>query len=549
MTSTPDPIRRPFWSIRPVLGHTALNVIVATYIMAVLNLGFWRRLAEAFPDTLVQPALLGLAFWALTLLILELIGPGRAQRPAAALLIVIAASASYYERAFGVLIDREMVRNVFETTVTEARHLINAGSLGQIALSGVLPATLVFWPRVRRVGGWHVLWRWPLGVVLAFALLVTALAADYKAAAATLRERHDLVGAYQPGATLTALVRYAKEQIIGAPLTAQPIATDAAPGPWLADADRPVLLVMFVGETLRAQNFGLNGYARDTTPGLRQRNVVNLPQLAACGTSTAVSLPCMFSPLTQAEYSRSRFLAQENLLDVLVRAGFAVEWYDNNTGDQRIALRTGWAQVDAGLDPAACAVECTDSVFLPLIESTLANIEQNTVLVLHMIGNHGPAYFLRYQPEDAVYQPDCRTAQFADCTVEQIVNAYDNATLETDRVLSRAIDLLAASDRVLPAMVFMSDHGESLGESGLYLHAAPMFMAPEVQTRVPAVLWLGEGFRRALQLDTGCLTEAASRPASHDNLFHTVLGLLDVTTTARSDALDLTQGCHRTEAS
>ncbi|WP_168732913.1 phosphoethanolamine transferase [Aliigemmobacter aestuarii] len=539
----------PVRLFRPTLSQLGLNLAVASYIMAALNTGFWQRLADILGDSPARMALFALAIFALTVLTLEFFGPGRLQKPVAAALILIAAAANHFEQSFGVLIDREMVRNVFETTVTESRHLVTPAAAGTIVLTGVLPAALVFWPRIDRVSRWHHLWRWPLGVALSFAVLAGGLFADFKTFSAVLRERKELMASYQPGATIGALARYGKQQFAAEAAVLHPVGPDARPGPHLAGAEKPVLLVLFVGETLRAQNFGLNGYARDTTPELARREVINFPDVGACGTSTAVSLPCMFSPLAQAGYSRDRFLSQENLLDVLARAGFAVRWVDNNTGDQKIATRTGWDRVDATLDPEACAVECTDRVFLPLIERTLDTITQDTVLVLHMIGNHGPAYFLRYPQDQAVFTPDCRTAEFAKCEVAGIVNAYDNAVLETDRVLARTIDMLAASDKADAAMVFLSDHGESLGEGGLYLHAAPLFMAPETQTRVPMVMWLGEGFRRTMGLDAACLGDKARAPASHDNLFHSILGLLDVTTTARDPALDLTDGCRIQRAS
>ncbi len=541
MTDTPRTQRARL--ARPLLSHLTLNLIVAAYIFAALNLGFWSRMAAAFHGNPLQIGIFGLAIFGLTLLTLELLGPGRLQRPVAALMILIAAGAGYYERTFGVLIDREMIRNVFETTLSESRHLVTLSAVVRIGLTGMLPAALVFWPRVRRVRRWHHVWRWPVGVGLSLAVMLGGLFTDYKAFSAVLRERKEVMASYQPGATIAALVKFGKEQFAGGDPVARPIAPDAAPGPHLAAAEKPVLLVLFAGETARAQNFGLNGYEQDTTPGLAQRRVINFPDVSSCGTSTAVSLPCMFSPLAQADYSRSRFLSQENLLDVLVRAGFEVKWVDNNTGDQRIADRIGWERVDAEQTPDACPVECTDAAFLPLIERTAATMTRNTVLVLHMIGNHGPAYYLRYPEDRAVFTPDCRTAEFAECEVEAIVNAYDNAMLETDRVLSATIDILAAADRVLPAMVFLSDHGESLGENGLFLHAAPMFMAPEVQTRVPMVMWMDDGFRDAMLFDVGCLRDVAGRPASHDNLFHTVLGLVDVATGARDPALDLTATC------
>lgn len=540
-SARPAPARRTI--PRPVIGQTTFNLIVAIYVLSLLNTGFWHRMVAVFGDSPLQFALFATAIFGLTVLTLELLGPVRLQRPMAALLILLAAGANYYEQTFGVLIDREMVRNVFETTVTEARHLITAGAVRTIALTGLLPVALLFWPRIIRVGRWHQIWRWPLGIMLSFAVLAGGLFADLKTFSAVLREQQDLMASYQPGATLAALVRYGKQQWKTEAGTVRPVATDARPGPFLASADKPVLLVYFVGETARAQNFGLNGYARQTTPGLAERDVINLPDVSSCGTSTAVSLPCMFSPLAQSDYSRDRFLGQENLLDVLARAGFVVRWVDNNTGDQHIAARTGWDRLDPSLTPAACTEECTDEAFLPLIQTTLATMTQNTVLVLHMIGNHGPAYFLRYPRDRAVFTPDCQSAEFAACTEAEIINAYDNAVLETDHVLSQTIDMLSASDRALTAMLYVSDHGESLGEGGLYLHAAPMFMAPETQTKVPMVLWLGDGFQTALGLDDTCLRAAAVRPASHDNLFHSVLGLLDVTTGTSDATLDLAGPC------
>lgn len=530
-------------SARPVLSQITLNVVIASYVLALLNLGFWTRLFAQFPQAPIKAVIFGIGVWALTVMLLELLGPSRLQKPVAAVLILIAASAQYYERSFGVLIDREMVRSILETTVTESRHLITWRMIGTILLTGGVPAALVFWPKVRRASALHQLWRWPLGVALPAVVVLAAVFSHYKDYSAMLRERHDMMGAYQPGASLVALTNYLREEWKSADPTAAPVGQDATPGPYLAAAPKPVLLVMVVGETARAQNFGLNGYVRNTTPQLRARGVINFTDAHSCGTSTAVSVPCMFSPLGKAEYSRDAFLRHENLLDVLAHAGVKTEWWDNNTGDQNVAKRVGWNRVDAVLAPNACQIECTDEAFLPVIAKVLAQIQENTVLILHSIGSHGPSYYLRYDPKNAQFQPDCRSSQFSDCTAEEITNAYDNSILETDRVLARVIDLLAASDRVLPALVYVSDHGESLGESGLYLHAAPAFMAPPEQTRVPFLMWLSPTFGDAMGVHAACLQGRTDKPVSHDNLFHSVLGLMNIETGARNHALDLTADC------
>lgn len=534
---------------RPKLTHASLNAIVASYILFALNSGYWTQVLAAFGALPVSLIAFGVASWALTFFLLELFGPSRLQKPVAATLILIAASANYYQRAFGALIDREMVRNIMETTVTESKHLITFDMIWQIGLLGALPAALVFWPEIRRPRLVHQMWRWPVGIVASFALMAGSLLVDFKTFAATFREKREMMANYQPGATLDSVRLYLRDQMAGAPPVAAPYGTDAKPGPQLAAAQKPVLLVLFAGETARAQNFGLNGYARNTTPELAAKDVINYPNTWSCGTSTAVSIPCMFSALTTENYAREAFLSSENLADVLGHAGFDVKWFDNNTGDQNIAKRIGWSRIESTLPTGQCDGECRDTAFLPLIQQTADSITENTVLILHMIGSHGPAYYLRYADERRLFTPDCQTSQFSECTTDEVVNAYDNSIVETDHVLARTIDILEASDKVIPAMVFMSDHGESLGENGLYLHSAPMFMAPDQQRRVPFVMWMDKDFSETLAIDQPCLKAGATAKTSHDNLFHTVLGLLNIETTVRDPALDLTAKCSRQMAS
>lgn len=534
---------------RPQTTPLALNLVVATYLMVVSNGGFWAAASTLVKGAPLDVIGIGLAVWSVTFFTLSLVSLPWLHRPFLAVLILVAAGAAYYQKTLGVLIDRDMIRNIMETTVTELKHLITADYLRHMALTGVLPAALLFWPRVKWPPLRHLVWRWPVSIAAGFALTVAFLMTDFKAYSAVIREHKEMMGAYQPGATIAALYKYGKDQMRGAQVAAKPLGTDAKKGPHLSAADKPALLILFVGETARAQNFGLNGYARDTTPELRKRDVINFSQASSCGTSTAVSVPCMFSPFARDDYSRPKYLGSENLLDVLAHAGVKADWWDNNTGDQQVAARTGWQRVDAKFDPASCAEgECTDDAFFKVIDTTIKGMTEDTVLVLHMIGSHGPAYYLRYPKAAAVFTPDCRTAQFSDCTPEEIVNAYDNSILQTDRVVAHAIDMAEAAPNVLPAVLFMSDHGELLGEGGLYLHAAPAFMAPEVQTRVPFVLWLSERFAGAMGIDKACLAAKGADAVSHDNLFHSVLGLMDIQTGVRSDDLDLVASCRKTEA-
>jgi lipid A ethanolaminephosphotransferase len=340
-----------------------------------------------------------------------------------------------------------------------------------------------------------------------------------------------------------AALRYAKMMLKSTNIVLQPTGTDAKAGPFLAKAEKPVLMVIVAGETARAANWSLGGYKRDTNPELAKRDILYYTNATSCGTATATSLPCMFSPLTRDQYSYEGGLSNENLVDVLVRAGFAVEWWDNNTGDKDVAARIPSRMMTAADGEEFCQPECIDGVFLKHLEEKAATMTGNTVIVLHQIGSHGPSYWLRYPQDAEVFSPACKTPELTECSTEEIVNAYDNTIAYTDRFLSQVIDLLDSHDRVIPAMYYLSDHGESLGEGGLYLHGTPYFMAPDYQTRVPMVLWMSDTFRDTLALDKACLGAGTGYDVNHDNMFSTVLGLLDVTTTARDPALDLAGRC------
>jgi lipid A ethanolaminephosphotransferase len=92
-------------------------------------------------------------------------------------------------------------------------------------------------------------------------------------------------------------------------------------------------------------------------------------------------------------------------------------------------------------------------------------------------------------------------------------------------------------------LLYASDHGESLGEDGVYLHGMPYSIAPKVQTEIPMILWISAGYRSRAGLDAGCLREAAHRPASHDNIYHTTLGVFGVTNKVYASNLDLLASC------
>lgn len=160
------------------------------------------------------------------------------------------------------------------------------------------------------------------------------------------------------------------------------------------------------------------------------------------------------------------------------------------------------------------------------------------VIVLHQMGNHGPAYYKRYPQSFEKFTPICGTNRFEDCSKEEISNTYDNALLYTDYFLSQTIQFLKQNDQEFEtAMIYMSDHGESLGEKGVYLHGMPYFIAPEAQKKVPAVIWLGEQSKK--KIDFTAMQKKSKNNYSHDYLFHSLLSFLDINTAIYDKSLNL----------
>ena len=479
----PQPLGRGLLANAPVLSPLALNMAVATYLMVLCNQTFWGHLLRIFEGWTVAALVFAAAVWSLMLLVISLLAVRRLQKPVLVALLVIAAVTSYYVDVLGVVVDRDMIQNAMTTTLAESKHLITAQFIGHVALYGLLPAALVLTVRIRRRTLWRGLGVWALVTAGSAALVVGLLFTNMKGYSTVLRADKELMGSVQPLAPMGGALRYAKMMLKSTTIVLQPTGTDARPGPRLAKADKPVLMVIVAGETGRSASWSLDGYERDTNPELAARDILYFPNATSCGTATATSLPCMFSPLTRDQYSFEGGLSNENLLDVLVRAGFDVEWWDNNTGHKNIADRVPSRTMTAADGAEYCFPECIDAVFLKGIDEKAQTITRNTVIVLHQIGSHGPSYWLRYPPEQERFTPTCQTPELTECSTEEIVNAYDNTIAYTDWFLAQLIDRLDAEDRVIPALFYVSDHGESLGEGGIYLHGTPYFMAPAYADR------------------------------------------------------------------
>jgi lipid A ethanolaminephosphotransferase len=530
---------RPLWLI---------NLGVALWCLVLLNAPFWRALWNAIGEwdpgrtafLLSVPCALLLWTW----LILEILTWGRAAKPMLLAILTLSTAAAYFMHTYGVVFDRGMVENIVQTHAAEGLELVTPQLAGWLLLLAGPACWLVLrTPLVRQRWHMHVVGKAvTLGALVSTLLLIVA--PFFQSYAPLIRSHRELALQLVPSNYVAALQSYARTRL-ASPRPLQPIGLDAVRAE-RAGQSKPKVLLLVIGETARAANFGLNGYPRATTPRLGvEPGVINFTQVQSCGTATAVSLPCMFLDAGRESFSATLVSYRENLLDVLQRAGVSVLWRDNNSGCKGVCDRVPHEDArQAGLATLCQQEECYDEILLHGLERKLAGVTGDTVIVLHLLGSHGPSYYLRYPPAFEHFTPVCKTAQFDRCEREAIVNAYDNTLRYTDHVLGEAIEMLRRNaGRFTGSLIYVSDHGESLGEHGLYLHGMPYALAPTEQTHVPFVMWFSQDAPGAFGVETACLRGRADEALSHDNLYHSVLGLMGVRTAVYRPDRDISYPC------
>ncbi len=512
-----------------------LALLTSVWIASLANWPLWRTL-RSLPEGAGAHGLLFAAGFAvllaaLTFMLLSFAAWRSAIKPVAALFLVPAAAGAHFMGSYGVVIDSTMMINVLQTNPTEARDLLNLRLLAGLGILALLPIVWM-WPlRLQRLGWRAQLGRNLLALATGGVLIAALLFALFADLSATMRNHKSVRYLINPLNSFYALGALARDA------TATPSGPPASIGTGATLAERPTgnpppLFLLVVGETARADHLALNGYSRPTTPALAGLGVVSFRDVTSCGTSTAASLPCMFSHLGREGFA-ARERDHENLLDLAQRAGLAVLWLDNQSGCKSLCDRVPSAHAADGAPPALCSDgECLDEALLSGLDARLAALDaqrraRGVLLVMHQMGSHGPAYARRSPPDRKPFQPECVTNVLQQCDRQALVNAYDNSIAYTDHVLAQAIAWLGRQQSAYrPTLLYVSDHGESLGENGLYLHGLPYAVAPREQKHVPMIVWRPPAQPDDLRMD--CLASRRDVPLSHDHLFHTVVGALGI---------------------
>ena len=471
-------------------------------------------------------------------------------KPAITVFFLSAASGAYFMMSYGIVIDSTMITNVVQTDAKEALDLMDWHMLISLVLLGILPSLILWKIPVKPLRLGQQIIGNTLTLAISLMVIFGALLAIYQDFSSIMRNHTELRYLINPLNSYYAIGMVASKPFQRDETTLLPLGRDAQTTP-LKATDKPTLLLLVLGETARMGNFGINGYDRPTTPELSKENVISLKGVMSCGTSTATSVPCMFSHMGKAGYE-SRKHNSESLIDVLHHAGLAVLWVDNQSGCKGVCERVPQALTKSLLHPTLCHNgECFDEIMLHEIDQRIQALPaerraKGVVVVMHQMGSHGPAYYKRVPDQFKKFLPECNSNALQECSREQVVNSFDNTILYTDHFLGQAIQWLKKSEATsAPAMLYVSDHGESLGENNLYLHGLPYRVAPDGQKRVPWITWLSPSFEKQSGLLPTCLKNKAQATLTHDNYFHSVLGLMNISTQAYQAKLDVHADCRR----
>lgn len=544
-----------FFSQRPKksISLSGFNMLLAMWLGLILNFAFYQKIHEFTPYAnlkagllLVATALIIIAFYNL---VLQWLNWKWNAKILASVLIILGGFSAYFVNSLGVVITPDQIQNMLQTDAREVRDLWSMRLVIWTLVFVVFPLFIIWMLKIQPASLGHQLVHKSLSSVVSLGLILGLLFCFYVDYAAIFREHRDLKGMLSPQNSIASTLSYYKKKAPKANLPLVAFGEDAHLLQQTQMQQHPKLMVLVVGETARAESFALNGYARNTNPELSKLAVINFNQVSSCGTATAVSVPCMFSGMSRETYDEQLASHREGLLDIAQRAGYQVTWIDNNSGCKGACDRVQKYQIPAQLKQKWCDAggECFDEILVDSLKDYLAHLDKNNqkpqLIILHQMGSHGPAYFKRSKTPYQPFQPTCNSNAIQGCSTEELKNSYDNSIVYTDHVLAQIVETLKQQTQYQTGFWYLSDHGESTGEHGLYLHGAPYSMAPTQQTHVPMLMWFSDAWKQQNTQQVSCLKGQTEQARSQDHLFPSLLSLLDIKTQVTEAKNDMLAQC------
>lgn len=420
------------------------------------------------------------------------------------LLLVLCANLNaisiYFITTYSVIIDKSMIGNVLNTNFEESSSFFSFGLVMYIVLLGIIPSILIMKTKVVRVK----FKRFLIHVVSIFIFIAAFIYVNSTNWLWIDKNSKSLGAMVMPWSYIVNTSRffYHKNQE-----NQQEI---LLPNATIKD-DKKSIVVLVIGESARRKNFSLYGYDKDTNPLLSKIKNIHTFKAESCATYTTAGVKCIL------EYKESNKL-YEILPNYLFRNDVEVFWRTTNWGEPPVHIKN--YQKSGELKKLCQGEGCDyDEVLLSgLKEQVLASKKNKILIILHTSTSHGPTYNKKYPPKFNKFTPVCNSVELGNCSEEELMNAYDNTIVYTDYILANLIGELKQLNQYSSTMLYVSDHGESLGENNLYMHGLPVSVAPKEQLEIPFIVWLSDNSKELKNTDT----------ASQLNVFHSVLDFLAI---------------------
>ena len=521
------------------IKNSTLVYLSALFFVLFYNFSFFGNVLKVYKFSglnILYIISLGVVLYSLIVFLLNLINTKYTLKPILIFLFISASLAAYTMDTFNVVINDIMIQNIMETDSGEVSDLVTTKAIIYLVVLGILPSILLMLTKIEYGEFKKELLSRIKTFFLSLSVIVIVIFSFSKFYTSFFREHKPLRYYTNPTYFIYSIGKFIHRKYVLKPIAFKHLGLDAKVE---SSTKKPKLVIMVVGEAARAADFELNGYKRDTNPNLiKLKDLINFGNVYSCGTETAVSVPCMFSRLSRSDYKDAKAKAMDTAIDVLNHAKINLIWKDNNSDSKGVATRIkNYIDVKNFKDPKYCKNgECHDMIMLKGLQKFVDTHKGDIFIVLHQKGSHGPAYYKRYPKSFEKFKPACHSNQLEKCTKQEIKNAYDNTILYTDYFLSQVIKFLKQNSKThATAMLYMADHGESLGENGIYLHSMPYFIAPDFQKHIGAMIWLSDDFKRYKDE----LKKRKNEKFSQDNLFDSILGIMDVKTKVYYPQLDI----------
>lgn len=482
-----------------------------------------------------------IAFIFLFNLLFSLILHKRTLKPISVLILLCNSACLYFMNSYQIQIDVYMLMNIFETNAKEVSDLISKGLLLYMFIFGILPSLLIL-TKIQIKQNENNYKKNLRLTLISFLLLFFEFSLFFslpKSRNFIMKNRRHIINYVTPANYIGNMARFLSIKIKGIFFSKNVIDISSdAEIKIESKNNKKNLVILVIGESARSQNFSLNGYKRNTNEFLESYDIMSFKNFYSCGTCTIHSIPCIFSHLDRKHFTILEGKKYENLLDILKKVDFDVKWRSNNGDCKGVCNRVNYLSTN-GLDINGY----DESLVKNLIRESKNFTKHNNIIVINQRGSHDP-YYKRYPNEFRKFKPDCQR-ELNSCSIEEIMNAYDNSIYYSSYNLSRILDFLKKdlySDyNVL--FLYVSDHGDALGEDGLWAHSMPYNKANYYVKKIPMLLWFSDSFGEEFRINKECLKDMTDKELSHDNIFHSILGVFRIKSKYYDENLDIFNRC------